>query len=115
SLAERLYRQQQGIASALQEALLPEVPSLHGVEAAARYVAGVDALDVGGDWFDLIERRPGCVTFVVGDVSGRGLRAATTMAALRFAARAYLVDGEHIDAVPTKLHRLLDIDADQQF
>lgn len=114
-LAERLYRQQRGIASALQEALLPDVPTLHGVEADARYVAGVDALDVGGDWFDLIERRPGCVAFVVGDVSGRGLRAATTMAALRFATRGYLVDGDEIGAVLSKLRRLLDIDVDQQF
>ncbi|MGY1631151.1 PP2C family protein-serine/threonine phosphatase [Geodermatophilus sp. SYSU D01186] len=112
---ERLYREQRGIAGTLQNALLPTVPAVAGVEVAARYVAGVDALEVGGDWFDVITRGPGCVVFVVGDVSGRGLPAATTMAALRFAVRAYLAEGHDIAAVLTRLRGLLDVDVDHQF
>ena len=111
----RLYREQRGIAGTLQHALLPAVPTLHGVEVAARYSAGVDALEVGGDWFDVIELRPGCCVFVVGDVSGHGLPAATTMAALRFAVRGYLAEGHDIGAVLTRLRRLLDVDTDHQF
>ena len=42
------------IAGTLQHALLPEVPQLANVEAGARYVAGVDELEVGGDWYDVI-------------------------------------------------------------
>jgi hypothetical protein len=68
---ERLYREQRGIAGTLQRALLPEVSDIGGVEVAACYAAGVDELQVGGDWYDVIEHRPGCVVFVVGDVSGR--------------------------------------------
>ncbi|WP_179717176.1 PP2C family protein-serine/threonine phosphatase [Petropleomorpha daqingensis] len=112
---ERLYRQQRGIAGTLQHALLPPVPELEGVEVAARYVAGVDELDVGGDWFDVIEKGPGRCVFVVGDISGRGLPAATTMASLRFAVRAYLAEGHDIDVVLTKLRRLIDVDVDHQF
>jgi serine phosphatase RsbU (regulator of sigma subunit) len=112
---ERLYRQQRGIAGTLQHALLPAVPALDGVEVAARYVAGVDELEVGGDWFDVIELGPGRCVFVVGDISGRGLAAATTMASLRFAVRAYLAEGHDIDVVLTKLRRLIDIDVDHQF
>jgi serine phosphatase RsbU (regulator of sigma subunit) len=85
------------------------------VEVAARYVAGVDELEVGGDWYDVISRRPGCCVFVVGDISGRGLPAATTMAALRFAVRAYVAEGHDIEAVLAKLRCLLDIDTDHQF
>jgi anti-sigma regulatory factor (Ser/Thr protein kinase) len=85
---QRLYQQQRSIAGTLQHALLPEVPRLEQVEVAARYVAGVDALEVGGDWYDVITRPSGSCVFVVGDVSGQGLPAATTMAALRFAVRA---------------------------
>lgn len=112
---EELYRQQRGIAGTLQHALLPDVPQPGGVEIAARYLAGVDELDVGGDWYDVIERGPGCCVFVVGDVSGRGLPAATTMAALRFAVRAYLAEGHDIEAVLGNLRRLLDVDVDHQF
>jgi serine phosphatase RsbU (regulator of sigma subunit) len=110
-----LYRQQRSIAGTLQHALLPVVPELAGVQVAARYLAGVDGLDVGGDWYDVIERRPGCVVFVVGDVSGQGLPAATTMAALRFAVRAYLAEGHSIETVLLHLRQLLDIDTDHQF
>jgi serine phosphatase RsbU (regulator of sigma subunit) len=112
---EQLYRQQRGIAGTLQHALLPEVPSVDGVEVAARYVAGVDELEVGGDWYDVIPGPSGRSVFVVGDISGRGLPAATTMAALRFAVRAYVAQGDDIATVLTRLRSLLDISVDHQF
>ena len=112
---QRLYQQQRSIAGTLQHALLPEVPRLSGVEVAARYVAGVDELEVGGDWYDVITRPSGTCVFVVGDVSGQGLPAATTMAALRFAVRAYLAQGDDIAAVLTRLRGLLDVTVDHQF
>jgi serine phosphatase RsbU (regulator of sigma subunit) len=110
-----LYRQQRGIAGALQHALLPEVPHLDGVEVAARYVAGVDELSVGGDWYDVIPGPAGRSVFVVGDVSGQGLAAATTMASLRFAVRAYVAQGDDVATVLTRLRTLLDISVDHQF
>ncbi len=82
----RLYSEQRTIAMTLQHALLPTVlPHLDGVEIGTRYEAGVRGIEIGGDWYDLIllgERR---LLMVVGDVSGRGLPAATAMASLRFA------------------------------
>ena len=52
---------------------------------------------------------------MVGDVSGQGLPAATTMAALRFAVRAYLAQDDDIATVLTRLRSLLDITVDHQF
>lgn len=112
---ERLYHQQRSIAATLQHALLPRVPTIEGIEVAARYVAGAEHLAVGGDWYDVIPRPSGSCVFVVGDISGRGLPAATTMAALRFAVRAYVVQGDDIETVLEKLRPLLDIDVDHQF
>ncbi|MGZ4571569.1 MAG: SpoIIE family protein phosphatase [Blastococcus sp.] len=112
---QRLYQQQHSIAGTLQHALLPDVPQVDGVEVAARYVAGVDELEVGGDWYDVVEATPGRWVFVVGDISGRGLPAATTMAALRFAVRAYLAQGDDIATVLTRLRGLLDVHVDHQF
>jgi serine phosphatase RsbU (regulator of sigma subunit) len=112
---EQLYRQQRGIAGTLQHALLPEVLPATGMEVAARYVAGVDELEVGGDWYDVVDGPSGRSVFVVGDVSGRGLPAATTMAALRFAVRAYVAQGDDLPTVVTKLRALLDVHVEHQF
>lgn len=111
----RLYREQRGLVAAFQHALLPEVHPLAEVDVAARYVAGVRAVDVGGDWYDLIETHSGRCVLVVGDVSGRGLPAATTMAALRYAIRAYIEQGDDIDTVLTKIGALIDVDRDASF
>ncbi|WP_409329208.1 PP2C family protein-serine/threonine phosphatase [Trujillonella humicola] len=111
----RLYEEQRGIAGTLQHALLPDVPRLDGVEVAARYVAGAEELDVGGDWFDVVDRGPGCCVFVVGDITGHGLPAATTMAELRFAVRAYLAQGDDVEVVAAKLRGLLDVATGHRF
>ncbi|TYP88923.1 ATP-binding SpoIIE family protein phosphatase [Blastococcus xanthinilyticus] len=111
----QLYRRQRGIAGTLQHALLPEVPQVAGLELAARYVAGIDELQVGGDWYDVIRGPSGRWVFVVGDVSGKGLPAATTMASLRYAVRAYVAQGDDIDVVVHKLGALLDVHTDHQF
>jgi len=82
----RLYAEQHGIAQSLQHALLPEeLPQIDGLRLAARYEAGAPGVDIGGDWYDLIRLDPGRLLLVIGDVSGRGIRAATAMASLRFA------------------------------
>jgi serine phosphatase RsbU (regulator of sigma subunit) len=111
----RLYREQQNIAGYLQHALLPRVPEIEGVEIAARYLAGVVDIEVGGDWYDVISIGNDRCVFFVGDVSGRGLQAATTMASLRYAIRAYTAQGDDVATVLVKLSALLDIEADQQF
>jgi serine phosphatase RsbU (regulator of sigma subunit) len=112
---ERLYVEQRDIAGTLQHALLPEVPNLNGIEVAARYFPGVAGIDVGGDWYDVIRVGPDRFVFVVGDVSGRGLHAATTMASLRYATRAYVAQGDGPATVLAKLGRVLDFDSAHQF
>jgi serine phosphatase RsbU (regulator of sigma subunit) len=85
-----LYTEQRSIAQTLQHALLPEAfPSLNGLETSACYVPATSGIDVGGDWYDIVEVGERRVLLVVGDVSGHGLRAATTMASLRYAALSY--------------------------
>jgi serine phosphatase RsbU (regulator of sigma subunit) len=91
----QLYAEQRTIADTLQHALLPEaLPSIPGLEAATRYVPGAAGVEVGGDWYDLVAQGDRCALAVVGDVAGRGVPAATAMAALRFAVLAYAADGD---------------------
>ena len=83
-----LYAEQRSVAQTLQHSLLAEAfPEVGGLEFGARYVAGVEGIDIGGDWYDVVRVEPGKVLLLVGDVSGRGLEAATMMASLRYAAR----------------------------
>lgn len=60
---------------------------------AARYVAAVGSLSVGGDWYDLVELDDHRRALLVGDCVGHGLEAATAMGQLRSAARAMLLEG----------------------
>jgi serine phosphatase RsbU (regulator of sigma subunit) len=112
----RLLSDQRTVAYTLQHSLLPEeLPTVDGLELGVRYVAGVEGVDVGGDWYDVIELDGDRLFFVVGDVSGRGLRAATVMASLRYAIRAYATDGDDPATVLTKLSRLLSVGRDGNF
>jgi serine phosphatase RsbU (regulator of sigma subunit) len=106
----RLYAEQRTIAQTLQHALLPDaLPQGPHLEASARYEAGELGVDVGGDWYDVIELDEQRLLLVVGDVSGRGLRAATTMASLRYAIRAYAAEGDLPPAILTKVSRLVSV------
>jgi serine phosphatase RsbU (regulator of sigma subunit) len=113
---DELYREQRNVTVALQHGLLPDVlPDVSGVELAARYVAGAEGFDVGGDWYDVVELDDGRVVFVVGDVSGHGLRAATTMAELRYAFRAYAMQGDAPETMLAKVARLISVARDGHF
>ncbi|MEA2589012.1 MAG: hypothetical protein QOH66_1939, partial [Actinomycetota bacterium] len=90
---ERALRQTQQIAETLQRSLLPErLPEIPGMGIAARYLPGSDGLEVGGDWYDVVPIPSGAIGLVIGDVVGRGLRAAATMGQLRTALRAYALE-----------------------
>jgi serine phosphatase RsbU (regulator of sigma subunit) len=103
-----LYAEQRTISETLQRSLLPrQIPSLPGLVVAVRYAPGVGGIEVGGDWYDVIPTGKGRASFVVGDVSGRGLSAATTMAFLRHAIRAYTAQGDGPAVILTKLAELI--------
>ncbi len=111
-----LYVEQRTISETLQHSLLPEaIPVLPGIEIGVRYLAGVGGIDVGGDWYDVIPTNDGHAIFVVGDVSGRGLNAATTMGYLRHAIRAYAAQGGGPADVLDKLGNLVGQASDGHF
>ena len=86
----RLYGEQRNASLTLQRSLLPkELPAIDGVEFSARFIPGESGIEVGGDWYSAIAIDDHRFAFVVGDVSGRGLGAATIMAGLRYTIRAY--------------------------
>jgi serine phosphatase RsbU (regulator of sigma subunit)/anti-sigma regulatory factor (Ser/Thr protein kinase) len=89
----RRFESEQRIAETLQHSVLPaSLPALPGVQLAGRYLPGTAELEVGGDWYDAIVLPNGRLGLVVGDVVGKGVRAAATMGQLRNAIRAFTLD-----------------------
>jgi serine phosphatase RsbU (regulator of sigma subunit)/putative methionine-R-sulfoxide reductase with GAF domain len=77
------------LARTLQHSLLPErVGVVPGMEAAVRYRAAAEGTQVGGDFYDLFPTRPGEWAVVVGDVIGKGARAAALTGLARHTIRA---------------------------
>ncbi|MGK3936811.1 serine phosphatase RsbU (regulator of sigma subunit)/anti-sigma regulatory factor (Ser/Thr protein kinase) [Streptomyces canus] len=116
--AERLRaseRRQRETAVTLQRSLLPqELEEPDDLRIAATYHPGGTEAAVGGDWYDVITLGGGRTALVIGDVMGRGVRAAAVMGQLRTAVRAYA----RLDLPPHEILQLLDglameIDANQ--
>jgi PAS domain S-box-containing protein len=93
-------------AERLQRAVLPELPDdIPGWEVAS-YYSPAGRTEVGGDFFDVLPLPDGRLVVFVGDVMGRGVRAAAAMAQMRAAIRAYVAVDPDPTQVLTKLDRL---------
>ncbi|MFI6106076.1 SpoIIE family protein phosphatase [Streptomyces sp. NPDC051310] len=92
----------------LQRTMMPVLgPAIPGMEVAARYVPTGGGLQVGGDWYDMIQLPGGRIALVIGDVQGHDVRAAGLMGQLRIALRAYASEGHRPDAVLSRASRFL--------
>jgi serine phosphatase RsbU (regulator of sigma subunit) len=108
-----LFEEERRTALAFQTSLLQrDPPAVDGLEVAYKYVPakplethgqGIQT-QVGGDWYDIIPLSAGRVGIVIGDVEGRGARAAAIMGQLRAALRAFAQD----DKPPAEILRRLD-------
>ncbi len=105
----RLYEQEHAVADTLQRSLLPDLPEIPGLQAAAHYVSASTAADVGGDFYDLLLLPDGSVGMVIGDVAGHDVAAAAAMGHLRGLIRACLWDAPdpYPSTVLTRVDRLV--------
>ncbi|MEU3776882.1 SpoIIE family protein phosphatase [Streptomyces sp. NPDC032472] len=98
-LNERLrqaHAREREVALHLQQAMLPAPRPLGHHRAAVRYQPAMGALNVCGDWYDLVDMpESGRTAVAVGDVVGHGLHAAGVMGQLRSAlsAASHVADG----------------------
>ena len=103
------FEAERTIAETLQRSVLPaSLPRIANVELAARYLPGTDDLDVGGDWFDVLQLPTGKLGLVVGDVVGKGVQAAASMAQLRNAHPGILGRPLKPSSMLARLNRLAD-------
>jgi PAS domain S-box-containing protein len=104
----QLFEDQRQIATAMQRSILGPADLLPDV--AVRYAPAELPLQVGGDWYDVIELGDGRIGLVVGDCVGHGLDAATVMGQLRSACRALVLHlerpGDVLDALDSFAGRI---------
>lgn len=104
----RIRQKEHWIATMLQEALQPRLPSRVGcLDLADHYTAALDEASVGGDFYDVFDLEPGLWALVVGDVSGKGLIAAAQVAMVRNMLRGTLYQGRFLSEALTTLNRIL--------
>ena len=100
------HRRPRPAVSSLQETILPShLPDLDGLEVAAAYLPANHA-PMGGDWYDAFPVEGGAC-LVIGDVAGHGLDAASVMAELRYAIRAYAADDPVPEHIVSRTNRML--------
>jgi DNA-binding response OmpR family regulator len=103
----RAYEEEHQIALTLQRSLLPRrLPRIRGYDLAVRYVPASDEAEIGGDFYELSMLDDGLLV-AIGDVAGHSLHAATVMAELRHATRAYAAEGHSPSAILEQLNQLL--------
>jgi PAS domain S-box-containing protein len=104
----RLYTERTQIAQTLQEALLPEsLPEIPGAQAQALYSAAGELNEVGGDFYDVFAYGEDRWMLVIGDVCGKGPRAAGVTALTRYTLRAAAMSGKSPAEMLEMLHQAL--------
>jgi serine phosphatase RsbU (regulator of sigma subunit)/anti-sigma regulatory factor (Ser/Thr protein kinase) len=100
--------EQRDVTAIVQRTLLPDaLPDIPGMRFSAKYLPAGSGVKIGGDWYDVFQLASGRLAFVIGDVVGRGVLAASVMAEIRTALRAYLLQGHRLTDVVSMLNELL--------
>jgi serine phosphatase RsbU (regulator of sigma subunit)/anti-sigma regulatory factor (Ser/Thr protein kinase) len=108
AIDEARITEMRAVTAIMQRTLLPEaLPEIVGLRFSAKYLPAGTGVKIGGDWYDVFQLRDGRIAFIVGDVVGRGVLAASVMAEVRTALRAYMVEGHELTAVVAMLNDLL--------
>src|SRR3954454_4363414 len=108
----RRYAKQAQFAVEMQRSILSDLPDRGPLELAARYVPAREAVEVGGDWYDVFRLPHSATAIVVGDLAGHDIDAAVLMAQTRSFLRALAIDRDEppdrvlcrLDAVLAQLH-----------
>lgn len=109
----RLYDAKHSLAHALQQTLLPRtLPTVTGLDVAARYLPASHGMDIGGDFYDLIRLTETTAAAVIGDVQGHDATAAALMGQVRTAVHSHATAGAGPGQVLARTDRdLADLEA----
>lgn len=109
TLIEREFQ----LARQIQKTFLPEkLPTIPGYDLAVQWQT---ARDVGGDFYDVFEVKPGFTGLVIADVSDKGLPASLYMTVSRTLIRAIALEAISPALTLERVNHLLQLDSTQGF
>jgi PAS domain S-box-containing protein len=101
-------KEQRDIADRLQRAVLAMPEKMPGVRFGHLYRSATGgAGNIGGDFYDLFEPAQSRIAVVIGDVSGKGLEAATLTTLIKDAVRAYAYQGDSPGVIAAKTNDMI--------
>ena len=104
----RIHAERRNVARTLQRSLLPpKLPVVPGIGFGAAYVPTGDAAEVGGDFYDVVPLRDDRWLLVIGDVSGKGVQAATVTGLVREVIRALVRGGRPLPEIIGRINETL--------
>jgi len=103
----KAYEREHRIAEALQQAILAVPDKLPGVDVGIIYESAAEAAKVGGDFYDLFELGDGEIGVLIGDVSGKGLEAATITSMVKSTIRAFAYKGFSPARILTEANKVI--------
>ncbi len=100
-----VLEQEMQSAKEIQQVLIPDtLPSLEGYAVTSAYTP---AQEVGGDFFQILANPDGSTTVAIGDVSGKGLKAAMNVAMIVGVMRAEIASSTSPKKIVTALNQCL--------
>jgi phosphoserine phosphatase RsbU/P len=104
----RIHAERTRVAQTLQKSLLPPaLPAVDGIGFGAEYVPTLGDAEVGGDFYDLVPMPAGRWLLVIGDVSGKGVQAATVTGLVRDVIRVLVRDGRPVPDIMARINETL--------
>ncbi|QSB14906.1 SpoIIE family protein phosphatase [Natronosporangium hydrolyticum] len=104
----RIHAERRSVARTLQRSLLPPaLPAVPGLGFGAAYVPTGDAVDVGGDFYDVVKLATDRWLVAIGDVSGKGVQAATITGLVREVIRALARGGRPLPEILERINETL--------
>jgi sigma-B regulation protein RsbU (phosphoserine phosphatase) len=104
----QLHEERRAATETLQQALLPPaLPYVDRVRFAAEYIPAMGPVDVGGDFYDVLEMPDGRWLMVLGDVSGKGAGAAAVTGLVRNVIRVLVREGRPLPEILMRINEEL--------
>ncbi|HZD59175.1 MAG TPA: GAF domain-containing protein [Anaerolineae bacterium] len=105
------YERERYVADVLQRSFLPErLPEIPYTDLAVYYASASEAAKIGGDFYDFIDLPDTLIGLVVGDVSGKGIEAASTTALAKYTVRSFSYQAKHASSVVELANRVISRD-----
>lgn len=103
-----LYSKEHHVSSVLQSGILPQrLPDYPEILSAYIYLPSGKDAEIGGDYYDLFKDSQGRVVFVIGDVCGKGIEAATKTSMIKYSVRALIAAGLDPHEALKEINRLI--------